>query len=204
MRKLIVQEWMSLDGVVQAPGSPDEDKSGGFKHGGWHLPYFDDMSRNWVVANLTEADGYLLGRRTYENFSGHWPNASAEEQVIAQPLNTRPKYVASTTLKEPLAWQNSTLLKGNVTKAVAALKQKDGDNLLVIGSAKLVQSLIDFDLVDEFRVMIDPLVVGGGKRIFGDDDTPPPPRRADGAASAYRRGARAPAPAAPVSPRSSR
>src|SRR5467141_1976730 len=169
MRKLIVQEWMSLDGVVQAPGSPNEDKSGGFRHGGWHLPYFDDISRNWVVQNLTEASGYLLGRRTYENFAGHWPNASAEERVIAQPLNTKPKYVASATLKEPLVWQNSTLLKGDVASAVRALKQKDGDNLLVIGSAKLVQSLIDFDLVDEFRVMIDPLVVGGGKRIFGDD-----------------------------------
>ena len=179
MRKLIVQEWMSFDGVVQAPGSPDEDKSGGFKHGGWHLPYFDDMSRHWVVENLTQAGGYLLGRRTYENFAGHWPNASAEEQVIAQPLNTRPKYVASTTLNEPLAWQNSTLLKGNVTKAVAALKQKDGDNLLVIGSPKLVQSLIDFDLVDEFRVMIDPLVVGGGKRVFGDDGALRPLRLVD-------------------------
>jgi dihydrofolate reductase len=179
MRKLIVQEWMSFDGVVQAPGSPDEDKSGGFKHGGWHLPYFDDMSRNWVVENLTQAGGYVLGRRTYENFAGHWPNASAEEQVIAQPLNTRPKYVASTTLNEPLAWQNSTLLKGNVTKAVAALKQKDGDNLLVIGSSKLVQSLIDFDLVDEFRVMIDPLVVGGGKRVFGDDGALRPLRLVD-------------------------
>lgn len=179
MRKLIVQEWMSFDGVVQAPGSPNEDKSGGFKHGGWHLPYFDDMSRNWVVENLTQAGGYLLGRRTYENFAGHWPNASAEEQVIAQPLNTRPKYVASTTLNEPLAWQNSTLLKGNVTKAVAALKQKDGDNLLVIGSPKLVQSLIDFDLVDEFRVMIDPLVVGGGKRVFGDDGALRPLRLVD-------------------------
>jgi len=179
MRKLIVQEWMSFDGVVQAPGSPNEDKSGGFKHGGWHLPYFDDMSRNWVVENLTQASGYLLGRRTYENFAGHWPNASAEEQVIAQPLNTRPKYVASTTLKEPLAWQNSTVLKGNVTKAVATLKQKDGGNLLVIGSAKLVQSLIDFDLVDEFRVMIDPLVVGGGKRIFGDDGALKPLRLVD-------------------------
>ena len=179
MRKLIVQEWMSLDGVVQAPGSPNEDKSGGFKHGGWHLPYFDDMSRNWVVENLTQAGGYLFGRRTYENFAGHWPNASAEEQVIAQPLNTRPKYVASTTLEEPLTWQNSTLLKGNVTKAVATLKQKDGDNLLVIGSAKLVQSLIDFDLVDEFRVMIDPLVVGGGKRIFGDDGALRPLRLVD-------------------------
>jgi len=169
MRRLIVQEWVSLDGVVQAPGSPNEDKSGGFRHGGWHLRYFDDMSRNWVLANLTEAGGYLLGRRTYENFAGHWPNASAEEQVIAQPLNTRPKYVASTTLTEPLAWQNSTLLKSDVATAVRALKQKDGGNLLVIGSSKLVQSLIDFDLVDEFRMMIDPLLVGGGKRIFGND-----------------------------------
>jgi dihydrofolate reductase len=169
MRSVIVQEWVSLDGVVQAPGSPDEDKSGGFRHGGWHLPYFDDMSRNWVVQNLTEASGFLLGRRTYENFAGHWPKASAEEQVIAQPLNTKPKYVASTTLKEPLGWQNSTLLKGDVAAAVRALKQKDGGNLLVIGSPKLVQSLIDFDLVDEFRMMIDPLVVGGGKRIFVED-----------------------------------
>jgi dihydrofolate reductase len=169
MRSVIVQEWVSLDGVVQAPGSPDEDKSGGFRHGGWHLPYFDDMSRNWVLQNLTEAGGYLLGRRTYENFAGHWPNASAEEQVIAQPLNTKPKYVASTTLKEPLVWQNSTLLKGDVAAAVRALKHKDGGNLLVIGSPKLVQSLIDFDLVDEFRMMIDPLVVGGGKRIFVED-----------------------------------
>jgi dihydrofolate reductase len=169
MRKLIVQEWMSFDGVVQAPGSPNEDKSGGFKHGGWHLPYFDDISRNWVLENLTQAGGYLLGRRTYDNFAGHWPNASSEEQVIAQPLNTKPKYVASTTLKEPLVWQNSTLLKGDVTKAVAALKKQDGGNILVIGSPKLVQSLIDFDLVDEFRMMIDPLVVGGGKRVFGND-----------------------------------
>jgi dihydrofolate reductase len=169
MRSVIVQEWVSLDGVVQAPGSPDEDKSGGFRHGGWHLPYFDDMSRNWVLQNLTEAGGYLLGRRTYENFAGHWPNASVEEQVIAQPLNTKPKYLASTTLKEPLGWQNSTLLKGDVAAAVRALKQKDGGNLLVIGSPKLVQSLIDFDLVDEFRMMIDPVVVGGGKRIFVED-----------------------------------
>ena len=169
MRRLIVQEWVSLDGVVQAPGSPNEDKSGGFRHGGWHLRYFDEMSRNWVVANLTEAGGYLFGRRTYETFAGHWPNASAEEQVLAQPLNTKPKYVASTTLAEPLAWQNSTLLKGDVSAAVAALKQKDGGDLLVIGSAKLLQSLVDHDLVDEFRLMIDPLVVGGGKRVFGND-----------------------------------
>ncbi len=101
MRKLIVTEWMTLDGVVQAPGDPDEDKAAGFLHGGWHLPYFDDISREWVIQNLTEAGGFLLGRRTYESFAPHWPNAPADEQVIAEPLNSQPKYVASTTLSEP-------------------------------------------------------------------------------------------------------
>lgn len=169
MRKVIVYEWMTLDGVVQAPGEPDEDKTGDFKHGGWHMPYFDDLSREWVVQNLTAAGGFLLGRRTYESFAGHWPNASADEQVLAEPLNTLPKFVASTTLKEPLAWQNSTLLQGDLAKAVVALKQAKGASLYVLGSANLVQTLLDHDLVDEFRVMIDPLVVGGGKRIFNGD-----------------------------------
>jgi dihydrofolate reductase len=169
MRKVIVQEWMTLDGVVPAPGAADEDTTGGFKHGGWHLRYFDDLSMKWVVENLNEAGGFLLGRRTYEGFAAHWPNASEEEQVIAQPLNSRPKYVASTTLSEPLEWQNSTVLQGDVAEAVLALKKEDGDDLLVIGSTKLVQTLTERDLVDEFRLMIDPLVVSGGKRIFGDD-----------------------------------
>jgi dihydrofolate reductase len=179
MRKVIVQEWMTFDGVVQAPGTADEDVTGGFVHGGWHLPYFDDMSRTWVLENVTEAGGYLLGRRTYENFAAHWPNASEEEQALARPLNTRPKYVASRTLTDPLAWQNSTVLRGDVAKAVGALKQEDGKDLLVIGSTKLVQSLIEHDLVDEYRVMIDPLVVGGGKRIFGDDGVRRPLRLVD-------------------------
>jgi dihydrofolate reductase len=169
MRKVIVTEWMSLDGVVQAPGAPDEDTTGGFKHGGWHLRYFDDMSRKWVLDNLNEAGGFLFGRRTYEGFASHWPNASEEEQVIAKPLNTKPKYVASSTLAQPLAWQNSTLLQGDVADAVAALKREDGGDLHVIGSTKLVQALIEQDLVDEFRVMMDPVVLGGGKRIFRDD-----------------------------------
>jgi dihydrofolate reductase len=169
MRKVIVTEWMSLDGVVQAPGAADEDTTGGFQHGGWHLPYFDDLSQNWVVETLTAAGGFLLGRRTYEILAAYWPNASEEEQVVAEPLNTRPKYVASQTLTEPLAWQNSTVLQGDVAEAVAALKQEEGGDLLVIGSSELVQALIEHDLVDEFRVMIDPLVVGGGKRIFRDD-----------------------------------
>jgi dihydrofolate reductase len=156
---------------VQAPGSPDEDKSGGFEHGGWHLPYFEKTSQQWVLENLTEADGFLLGRRTYENFAAHWPNASEEEQVIAEPLNTKRKYVASTTLSEPLEWQNSTLLKGDVAKAVAGLKQEDGGDLLVIGSSQLVHTLIEHDLIDEYRLMIDPLILGAGKRIFQEDGT---------------------------------
>jgi dihydrofolate reductase len=179
MRKVIVNEWMSLDGVVQAPGAADEDTSGGFQHGGWHLRYFEDLSQKWVLDNLTEAGGFLLGRRTYEGFAVHWPNASEEEQVVAQPLNTKPKYVASRTLTEPLEWQNSTVLQGDVAEAVAALKQEDGGDLLVIGSSELVQTLIEHDLVDEFRVMIDPLVVGGGKRIFRDDGVLRPLRLVD-------------------------
>jgi dihydrofolate reductase len=169
MRKVIVNEWMTLDGVVQAPGAADEDTSGGFEHGGWHLQYFDDLSRQWVVENLTAAGGFLFGRRTYESFAGHWPNASEEEQAIAEPLNTRPKYVASTTLTDPLGWQNSTVLQGDIAEAVVALKQDDGGDLYVLGSTELVRTPIEHDLVDEFRVMIDLLVVGGGKRIFRDD-----------------------------------
>ena len=170
MRKVIVDEWMSLDGVVQAPGAPDEDPTGGFQHGGWHLPYFEDVSQKRVVENLAAAGGFLFGRRTYEILGAYWPNASSEEeQVVAEPLNTKPKYVASTTVSEPLEWQNSTLLRGNVAEAVAALKQEDGGTLVVLGSTGLVRTLIEHDLVDEFRFMIDPLVMGGGKRIFRDD-----------------------------------
>jgi dihydrofolate reductase len=179
MRKVIVTEWMSLDGVVQAPGAPDEDTTGGFAHGGWHLRYFDDLSMRWVVETLTAAGGYLLGRRTYEGFAAHWPNASEEEQVVAQPLNTKPKYVASRTLSEPLEWQSSTLLQGDVAQGVAALKREDGADLLVIGSTRLVQTLVEHNLVDEFRFMIDPLVVGGGKRIFRDDGVLRPLRLVD-------------------------
>ena len=170
MGKVIVQEWMTLDGVVQAPGAADEDPSGGFGHGGWSLPYFDEVAMKWAVENVATAGGYLLGRRTYEVFAAHWPTASEAERPLAEPLNTKPKYVASTSLSEPLEWRNSTVLEGDVAGAVAALKQQeDGGDLLVIGSPQLVQTLVGQDLVDEFRVMIDPLVVGGGKRLFGDD-----------------------------------
>jgi dihydrofolate reductase len=169
MRKVIADEWMTLDGVVQAPGQADEDTSGGFRHGGWHMGYLDDLAREWVVKGVVEAGGFLFGRRTYEIFAAHWPNASEAEQVLAEPLNTRPKYVASRTLTGPLAWSGSSLLEGDVAEAVARLKQDDGRDLHVIGSTELVQTLLERDLVDELRLMIDPLVVGGGKRLFRDD-----------------------------------
>jgi dihydrofolate reductase len=180
MRKVIVNEFMTLDGVVQAPGGPDEDPSGGFEHGGWHMPYMDEVAQKEVLEGINEAGGFLLGRRTYEIFAAYWPNAPEEEQVIAEPLNTKPKYVASTTLSEPLEWQNSTVLQGDVAEAVPALKQQDdGGDLHVIGSSELVRELIAKDLVDELRVMIDPLVVGGGKRVFNDDGALRPWRLVD-------------------------
>jgi dihydrofolate reductase len=179
MRKVIVNEFMTLDGVVQAPGGDEEDTSGGFEHGGWHMAFMDEVAQKDVLEGINEADGFLLGRRTYEIFASYWPNAPEEEQVIAEPLNTKPKYVASTTLTEPLEWQNSTLLQGDVPEAVAALKQGNGGDLHVIGSSDLVQTLIENDLVDELRVMIDPLIVGGGKRIFRDDGALRPMRLVD-------------------------
>jgi dihydrofolate reductase len=180
MRKVIVNEFLSLDGVAQAPGGADEDPSGGFAHGGWHMQYMqDEVAQQWVLGSIVEAGGFLLGRRTYEIFAAYWPNASAEEQVIAEPLNTKPKFVASTTFSDPLDWENSTLLEGDVAAAVAALKEKNGGDLHVIGSTQLVQTLVEDDLVDEFRVMIDPVMLGGGKRFFRDDGVLRPLRMVD-------------------------
>jgi dihydrofolate reductase len=170
MRKVIVNEFMSLDGVAQAPGGADEDPSGGFAHGGWHMQYMEDeLAQKWVLASIVDAGGFLLGRRTYEIFAAYWPNAPDEEQVIAEPLNGKPKHVASTTLTEPLEWQNSTLVEGDVAAGVRALKHDDAGDLHVIGSTDLVRTLTEHDLVDELRLMIDPLLLGGGKRIFRDD-----------------------------------
>ena len=170
MRKVIVNEFMSLDGVAQAPGGDDEDTSGGFAHGGWHMRYMEDeRAREWALASIVEAGGFLLGRRTFEIFAAYWPNASEEEQVIAEPLNAKPKHVVSTTLSEPLAWENSTLVQGDVAGAVTGLKQEDGGDLHVIGSTELVQTLIEHGLVDEFRLMLDPVTLGGGKRFLRDD-----------------------------------
>jgi dihydrofolate reductase len=179
MRRVIVNEFLSLDGVAQAPGATDEDTTGGFAHGGWHLGYFDETSQRSVLESIVEAGAFLLGRRTYEIFAAYWPHAPEEEQVIAEPLNTKPKYVASTTLGEPLGWQSSTLLAGAVPDAVAALKQTEGGDLHVIGSTQLVQTLIEHELVDEYRLMIDPLLLGGGKRVFRDDGVRRPLRVVD-------------------------
>jgi dihydrofolate reductase len=179
MRKLIVDEWLTLDGVAQAPGEPDEDTTGGFAHGGWHMPYVDPDFQQWMLDNLTSAGGFVLGRRTYEGFASHWPNASKEEQPIAGPLNKAPKYVATRTLQDPLEWQNSTVLNGDLSKSINALKGKDGGDLHVLGSLNLVRSLLERDLVDEFRMIIDPVVVGGGKAVFTDDGRRRPMRLVD-------------------------
>ncbi|MET0801534.1 MAG: dihydrofolate reductase family protein [Actinomycetota bacterium] len=179
MRKLIAVEWSALDGVMQGPGDPDEDTDGGFEHGGWHMPYFDDISRAWVVEGYAAAGGFVFGRRTYDLLASYWPNASEEEQVIAVPLNTKPKYVVSTTLTAPLEWEHSTLLEGDLGDAVTGLKQEDGDDLHVVGSSRLVHALLEHDLIDGFRLMIDPLVLGGGKRLFGDDGPRLPLRLTD-------------------------
>lgn len=169
MRKLIADEWMTLDGVVQAPGYDGEDSDGGFRHGGWHMPHIDDISTNWVNKTTADAAGFLFGRRTYEIFASFWPTAPDELATLAEVLNNRPKYVVSTTLNEPLKWQNSTLLTGDVAKAVTSLKQEDGGDLHVVGSSQLTRTLIEHGLVDELRMFIEPVLVGGGKRIFPED-----------------------------------
>jgi dihydrofolate reductase len=166
MRKIIVSEFMTLDGVVQAPGGADEDTDGGFSHGGWQMPYGDELFGKIIMEGIASAGGFLLGRRTYDIFAGYWPNAPEEEAAIAAPLNELPKYVASRTLSEPLEWQNSTLLAGEVPEAVAALKEQPGKDIHVIGSGNLVQTLMRHNLVDEYLIMIHPLALGGGKRLF--------------------------------------
>ena len=169
MRKVVVNIWTTLDGVVQAPSYPDEDTSGGFRYGGWHSPFMDDVSRASFLESITTAGCYLFGRRTYEAFASHWPTASEEEAPLAKPFNSLPKFVVSRTLTSPLAWNNSRLIDGDVVTAVAELKDDSGGDVQVFGSPTLVQFLLAHGLVDRLKVMIDPVVVGGGKRIFAND-----------------------------------
>jgi dihydrofolate reductase len=165
MPRIVVSEFLTLDGVMQAPGDPNEDRSGGFEHGGWQLAYFDDIFGSTMMDAFAATGGLLLGRRTYETFAAHWPNQPADDP-LAGTMNGLQKYVVSTTLTEPLAWQNSTLIKTDVAGEVAKLKEGSGKEIQVIGSGELVQSLIRDDLVDAYRLMVHPLVLGTGKRLF--------------------------------------
>jgi dihydrofolate reductase len=150
---------------MQAPGGEEEDREGGFEYGGWQMGYNDEQSGERIGASMTQTGSFLLGRKTYEIFAAYWPTQSDDDQ-FAKILNGLPKYVASTTLSEPLAWQNSTLLQGDVAKAVAELKQDEGGNIVVLGSGGLVQTLYENDLVDEYALMIIPIVLGSGKKLF--------------------------------------
>jgi dihydrofolate reductase len=168
VRRIVVSQFLTLDGVMQAPGDPDEDRSGGFDQGGWQLAYFDEVFGNFVMQGFAATGALLLGRLTYENFARHMPNQPADDPV-AGPMNEWHKYVVSTSLAEPLEWRNSTLIKGDVPSKVAKLKEGAGKDIQVMGSGDLVETLIRHDLVDEYRLMIHPLVLGTGKRLFREE-----------------------------------
>lgn len=171
MRKLVVTTLLTLDGVMQAPGGPEEDPSGGFAYGGWLVPYDDEAFGRQMVEWFVDAEDFLLGRFTYETFAGYWPQVPIDDNPIAKALNTLPKHVASRTLDQ-VDWENSQLIKGDVVDAVTALKQDDGGELQVHGSAGLIQTLLTNDLVDELRLIVFPVVVGTGKRLFDDGTVP--------------------------------
>jgi dihydrofolate reductase len=171
MPKIVVSEFLTLDGVMQAPGDPNEDRSGGFDRGGWQLAYSDDIFGNAMMEGFAATGGLLLGRKTYENFAAHWPKQPPDDPV-AGPFNAMAKYVASKTLPEPLAWQNSTLIKGDLPAEVRKLKAGDGKDIQVIGSGELVQTLVANDLIDEYRLMVHPLILGTGKRLFREGTAP--------------------------------
>jgi dihydrofolate reductase len=168
MRKLIVGSFITLDGVMQAPGGPEEDTSGGFDHGGWSFGYWDEQMQNVMGEWMSQPYALLLGRKTYEIFAAYWPNA---DQPPAEEFNKATKYVASTTLEDP-EWENSQLIEGDVADGIRALKEEEGPDLLVQGSGNLVQTLLQHGLVDEFRLMIFPLVLGTGKRLFDGGTMP--------------------------------
>jgi len=163
MSKVVVFMNLTLDGVMQAPGRPDEDRRGEFEHGGWATPY---ATMEAAEESMAYTGALLLGRRTYEDFYAVWPNRT--DNPFTAVLNNTQKYVASTTLSEPLSWSNSTLLKGDAAEAVARLKEELGKDLVILGSGELVQSLMRRNLVDEYVLLIHPLVLGSGRRLFAD------------------------------------
>jgi dihydrofolate reductase len=171
MSKLLVTTFLSLDGVMQAPGGPDEDRSDAFDHGGWLVPFADEDMERHVVEWIARADGFLLGRKTYEIFAAHWPRVTDPGDPVARALNRLPKYVASKTLNE-VEWNNSTLIRGDVVEEIRKLKERPGGELQVHGSGGLAQTLIENDLVDEYRLWSFPVILGRGKRLFGEGTVP--------------------------------
>ncbi|HJS48937.1 MAG TPA: dihydrofolate reductase family protein, partial [Gaiellaceae bacterium] len=165
MRDLVVQTFMTLDGVMQAPGGPEEDPTGGFEYGGWSVNAWDETMMETMSEAMQAPCEYLLGRKTYEIFAAHWPYA---DDPMARKLNAATKYVASNTL-ESAAWENSIVIGGDLVSKIRGLKAEDGPEIQVNGSSDLIQTLAAADLVDEYRVWIFPVVVGKGKRLFGDD-----------------------------------
>jgi dihydrofolate reductase len=163
MSKVVVLTNLTLDGVMQGSAGPDEDRRGGFEHGGWAAPY---AAMESTGNNFASAGALLFGRRTYENFYAFWPKQT--NSPYTEFLNTIQKYVASTTLQEPLPWSNSTLLKGDAAQAVSQLKKQPGKDLLIMGSGELIQSLMRANLIDDYVLLIHPLVLGSGRRLFPD------------------------------------
>jgi dihydrofolate reductase len=170
MRPLVVTTFVTLDGVMQAPGGPGEDPSGGFSHEGWLVPHFDEMLGEQMNTWFSGAQDFLLGRTTYEIFYASWPKMISDDPV-SQGLNFKKKYVASRTLTS-VAWETAELLQGDVGDAVRKLKAEDGGELQVHGSAGLIQTLLREDVVDELRLVVFPVVLGEGKRLFGEGTIP--------------------------------
>ncbi len=171
MRKLVVLTFISLDGVMQAPGGPGEDPTGKFKHGGWVAGYFDDFLGKVMDGQMNKPFDLLLGRKTYEIFAAHWPYVKTDGDPVAAGINNAKKYVASKTLRK-LDWKNSELIKGNVAKGVKKLREQDGPEIQVHGSGGLIQTLLKHDLVDELRLKIFPITLGKGKRLFAEGTIP--------------------------------
>jgi dihydrofolate reductase len=169
MSRIVAFTSVTLDGVMQAPGRPDEDTRGGFEHGGWAAPYSDDEMNKVAGESMASTGALLFGRRTYEDFYGFWPNQ--KDNPFTEVLNNSQKYVASRSLQEPLPWQNSTLLKGDATDAVSGLRAEPGKDIVILGSGDLVRSLLPRGLIDRFVLLIHPLVLGTGQRLFGHDHT---------------------------------
>ncbi len=169
MRKLIMSTFLTLDGVMQAPGGPEEDDSGGFWYGGWSVNYWDELMGQVMDEALSRPFDLVLGRKTYDIFAAHWPHAP--EEAGAKPLNDATKYVASRS-RPTLEWQNSVLIEGDAADGIAALKQTDGSELQVHGSGNLIQTLLRHNLVDEYRLWVFPLVIGSGKRLFAEGTIP--------------------------------